>query len=178
MPVRIIPAQVIAPTASNSPIQRTTKTRVAAYCRVSTDLEEQESSFDSQIKHYTEYILSNPSWELAGIYADEGFSGTGTRKRERFNAMIKACENGEVDLVITKSISRFARNTLDCLTYIRKLKELNIPILFEKEHINTMDASGEMLITIMASLAQQESQSISQNVRMGHRTGCSRESRW
>lgn len=168
MAVRIIPAQVAMPTATNSPAQRTTKTRVAAYCRVSTDLEEQESSFDSQIRHYTDYILSNPSWELAGIYADEGFSGTGTRKRERFNAMIKACGNGEVDLVITKSISRFARNTLDCLTYIRKLKELNIPILFEKEHINTMDASGEMLITIMASLAQQESQSISQNVRMGH----------
>lgn len=169
MGVRIIPAQMAKPIqVKDNPAVQTKKTRVAAYCRVSTDMEEQESSFESQVNHYTEYINANPNWELAGIYADEGISGTGTKKRERFNAMIKDCEDGKIDMVITKSISRFARNTLDCLQYIRKLKALNIPILFEKENINTMDSSGEMLITIMASIAQQESQSISQNIRMGH----------
>ncbi len=143
------------------------KLRVAAYCRVSTDMEEQESSYEVQCSHYTAYILSNPDWEPAGIFADEGISGTSTKGRTRFNEMIAACETGEIDMVITKSISRFARNTLDCLTYIRKLKALGIPILFEKENINTMDARGELLLTIMASIAQQESQSISQNVRLG-----------
>ena len=141
--------------------------RVAAYCRVSTDLEEQESSYEAQVSHYNEMIRKNPDWELADIYADEGLSGTTTEKRDNFNRMIQDCEAHKIDMVITKSISRFARNTLDCLQYIRKLKALNIPILFEKENINTMGTSGELLITIMASLAQQESQSISQNVRMG-----------
>lgn len=168
MGVRIIPAQMATPVMQTKDQPQSKQIRVAAYCRVSTELEEQESSFEAQVSHYTEYINANPNWKLAGIYADEGLSGTGTKKRERFNAMIKDCEDGKIDMVITKSISRFARNTLDCLQYIRKLKALNIPILFEKENINTMDASGEMLITIMASIAQQESQSISQNVRMGH----------
>ena len=145
--------------------------RVAAYCRVSTDQEEQETSYEAQCRHYTDYINANSEWELAGIFADEGISGTSTKNRTQFNAMIAACENGEVDMVITKSISRFARNTLDCLTYIRKLKALNIPIYFEKENINTLDAKGEILLTIMASIAQQESQSISQNVRMGIQYG-------
>lgn len=141
--------------------------RVAAYCRVSTELEEQESSYSAQVRHYTEYILGNPAWKLAGIFADEGISGTGTKKREEFNRMIQCCLDGEIDMIITKSISRFARNTLDCLKYIRLLKDRRIPVFFEKENINTLDAKGEVLITIMASLAQQESQSISQNVRMG-----------
>ena len=134
---------------------------------MSTLLEEQESSYEAQVRHYTEFILRNPDWIMAGIYADEGISGTDTRNRDEFNRMIAGCMNGEIDMVITKSISRFARNTLDCLKYIRQLKEKNIPIYFEKENINTLDAKGEVLITIMASLAQQESQSISQNVRMG-----------
>lgn len=168
MGVRIIPAQMATPVTQTKDEQQRNLIRVAAYCRVSTELEEQESSFEAQVSHYTEYINANPNWKLAGIYADEGLSGTGTKKRERFNAMIKDCEDGKIDMVITKSISRFARNTLDCLQYIRKLKALNIPILFEKENINTMDSSGELLITIMASIAQQESASISQNVRMGH----------
>lgn len=163
MAVKIIPAQLSAPSTTETKKKR----RVAAYCRVSTDNEEQESSFDAQVTHYTDYITSNPDWELAGIYADEGLSGGSTKKRERFNAMIADCEDHKIDLVLTKSISRFARNTLDCLNYIRKLKDLNIPILFEKENILTTDASGEMLITIMASLAQQESESISRNIRMG-----------
>ncbi len=165
MAVRIIPAQPV--TGSIRIETEPVKLRVAAYCRVSTEMEEQESSYEAQVKHYTSYIEGNGSWALAGIYADEGISGTGTRKREQFRKMIDACEKGEIDMIITKSISRFARNTLDCLKYIRLLKGLNIPILFEKENINTMDAKGELLITIMASIAQQESQSISQNVRMG-----------
>ena len=141
--------------------------RVAAYCRVSTDSDEQATSYDAQVEHYTELIQKNPEWEFAGIYADDGISGTNTKKREDFNRMIDDCEAGNIDMIITKSISRFARNTLDCLKYIRKLKEKNIPVFFEKESINTMDAKGEVLITIMASLAQQESQSLSQNVKLG-----------
>ena len=143
------------------------KLRVAAYCRVSTDSDEQATSYDAQVEHYTEFIQKNPEWEFAGIYADDGISGTSTKKREDFNRMIDDCEAGNIDMIITKSISRFARNTLDCLKYIRKLKEKNIPVFFEKEAINTMDAKGEVLITIMASLAQQESQSLSQNVKLG-----------
>ena len=143
------------------------KLRVCAYCRVSSDSEEQESSYAAQIEHYTHYIHANPDWAFAGIFADEGLSGTSVHRREEFHRMIAACEAGKVDMVITKSISRFARNTLDCLNYIRKLKALRIPILFEKESINTMEAMGEVLITILASIAQQESKSISDNVRMG-----------
>lgn len=143
------------------------KLRVAAYCRVSTDSDEQATSYEAQVEHYTEYIKKNPEWEFAGIYADDGISGTNTKNREEFNRMIEDCEAGTIDMIITKSISRFARNTLDCLKYIRQLKENNIPVFFEKEAINTMDAKGEVLLTIMASLAQQESQSLSQNVKLG-----------
>ena len=143
------------------------KLRVAAYCRVSTDSDEQETSYDAQVTHYTEYIQKNPEWELAGIFADDGISGTNTKKRTEFKRMIDECMAGNIDMIITKSISRFARNTLDCLQYIRQLKDKNIPVYFEKESINTMDAKGEVLITIMASLAQQESQSLSQNVKLG-----------
>jgi len=141
--------------------------RVAAYCRVSTDTDEQATSYEAQVTHYTEYISKNPEWVLAGIFADDGISGTNTKKRTEFNNLIEKCMAGDVDMVITKSISRFARNTLDCLNYIRQLKEKNIPVFFEKENINTMDAKGEVLLTIMASLAQQESQSLSQNVKLG-----------
>jgi site-specific DNA recombinase len=147
--------------------EETPKIRVAAYCRVSTDTDEQATSYEAQVTHYTEYINNNPNWKLAGVYADDGISGTGTKKREEFNKLITACEEGEIDMVITKSISRFARNTLDCLKYVRQLKAKNIPIYFEKENINTLDSKGEVLLTIMASLAQQESQSLSQNVKLG-----------
>ena len=163
MAVRVIRART--PMAARA--QEARKVRVAAYCRVSTDSEEQEGSYEAQKRHYEEYIEENPRWECAGIFADEGITGTQAKKRPEFLRMIEACESGEVDMVVTKSISRFARNTLDCLKYIRLLKEKGIPILFEKENINTMDAKGEVLITIMASIAQQESQSISQNVRIG-----------
>lgn len=144
------------------------KLKVAAYCRVSTDTEEQLGSYETQVNHYKEYISKNEEWELAGIYADEGISGTNTRKRTGFNEMIDDCMNGLIDIVITKSISRFARNTLDCLKYVRQLKEKNIAVIFEKENINTLGASGELLLTIMASLAQQESQSMSQNIQLGY----------
>lgn len=143
------------------------KLRVAAYCRVSTDSNEQAGSYETQVNHYTEYIGRNKEWELAGIYTDDGISGTNTKKREGFNEMIDECMAGKIDMVITKSISRFARNTIDCLKYVRQLKEKNIAIIFEKENINTLEASGELLLTIMASLAQQESASLSQNVKLG-----------
>ena len=143
------------------------KLRVAAYCRVSTDSDEQATSYEAQIEHYTEYISKNPEWVLAGIFADDGITGTNTKKRDEFNRMIEECRAGNIDMIITKSISRFACNTLDCLKYIRELKDLNISVFFEKESINTMDAKGEVLLTIMASLAQQESQSLSQNVKLG-----------
>jgi site-specific DNA recombinase len=162
--VTVIPA---AAKPWKQPEVQVKKLRVAAYCRVSTEFEEQESSYTTQVNHYTDYINNHPEWLLAGIYADDGISATNTKKREQFNKMIDDCMAGKIDMVITKSISRFARNTLDCLKYIRQLKEVNIPVFFEKENINTMDAKGEVLITIMASLAQQESQSLSQNVKLG-----------
>lgn len=106
------------------------KLRVAAYCRVSTDSDEQATSYEAQIEHYTEYITSHPEWTLAGIFADDGISGTNTKKREEFSRMIAECDAGNIDMIITKSISRFARNTLDCPKYIRQLKEKNIPVFF------------------------------------------------
>ena len=163
--VTIIPARKHA--AKSTKEAAKPKLRVAAYCRVSTDSEEQATSYEGQIEHYTDYIKNNPAWEFAGIFADEGITGTNTKKRVEFNRMIDECMAGNIDMIVTKSISRFARNTLDCLKYIRKLKNKNIPVFFEKESINTMEAKGEMLLTIMASLAQQESQSLSQNVKMG-----------
>lgn len=161
--VTVIPASRTISQAEDSH----TELRVAAYCRVSTDSEEQALSYDTQISHYTNYIGQHPGWRFAGIYADEGITGTSTRNRVEFHKMIDDCRAGRLDMVVTKSISRFARNTLDCLKYIRLLKNLGIAIYFEKENINTLDASGEILITIMASLAQQESESLSQNVRLG-----------
>ena len=143
------------------------KIRVAAYCRVPTDSEEQETSYEAQVSHYMEYIKSKPEWQMVEVYADDGISGTNTARRDEFNRMIADCEAGKIDLILTKSISRFSRNTLDCLKYTRKLKALNIAVFFEKENINTMDSKGEVLLTIMASLAQQESESLSANVRMG-----------
>lgn len=163
--VTVIPA--IKRVGNNKNNESKHKTRVAAYCRVSTDSDEQATSYDIQIEHYTNHIKKNPEWKLAGIFADDGITGTNTKKREEFNRMIDECMAGNIDMVITKSISRFARNTLDCLKYIRKLKDENIAVFFEKENINTMDSKGEIMITIMASLAQQESQSLSQNVKMG-----------
>lgn len=121
--------------------------RVAAYCRVSTLLEQQEGSFEAQVDYYTSKINSNPNWKCAGIFADDGKSATQTNKRDDFNSMIDACLSGKIDLVLTKSVSRFARNTVDALQNIRKLKEKGIPVIFEKEGVNTMESGGELLIT-------------------------------
>lgn len=142
---------------------------MAAYCRVSTDQEEQLLSYENQVNYYTKFIKDNPLYTFAGIYADEDISATNTKKREEFNRMIADCREGKIDMIITKSISRFARNTLDCLNYVRELKELGIGILFEKENINTLDAKGEVLLTILSSLAQDESRSISENSTWGIR---------
>ncbi|RGI76364.1 recombinase family protein [Ruminococcus bromii] len=163
--VTVIPAR--RRVGSQKTAAQVQKVRVAAYCRVSTDSEEQETSYEAQVSHYTEYIKSKPEWQMVEVYADDGISGTNTVKRDEFNRMIADCEAGKIDLILTKSISRFSRNTLDCLKYTRKLKALKIAVFFEKENINTMDSKGEVLLTIMASLAQQESESLSANVRMG-----------
>ena len=163
--ITFIPA--VKTVGTQKPAEKKQKVRVAAYCRVSTEFEEQESSYETQVAHYTSYINGNPEWEMVEVYADNGISGTRTAKREAFNRMIKDCEAGRIDMIITKSISRFSRNTVDCLKYTRKLKEMNIAVFFEKENINTLDAKGEVLMTIMAALAQQESESLSANVRLG-----------
>lgn len=145
------------------------KKRVAAYARVSTDYDEQLTSYEAQVEFYTRYIKGNPDWEFMSVYTDEGISGTDARKREGFNRMIEDALNGKIDLILTKSISRFARNTVDTLTAVRKLKERNVEVYFEKENIRTLDARGEVMITIMSSLAQEESRSISENVTWGKR---------
>lgn len=142
---------------------------VAAYCRVSTDEDEQETSFEAQISYYTEKINSSAGWRMAGIFADEGITGTVDTKRPEFLKMIRLCRNRKIDLILTKSISRFARNTVDCLKYVRELKSLGIGVIFEKENIDTMRIDSEMLLTVMSSFAQAESESISKNVSWGIR---------
>lgn len=143
--------------------------RVAAYCRVSTDDEEQKTSYEAQIGYYTEKINQNPEWQMAGIFADEGISGTQAKKRPEFLKMIRLCRQRKIDIILTKSLSRFARNTVDSLGYIRELRALGIAVISEKENINTLTAESEMLITIMSCFAQAESESISKNVSRGVR---------
>lgn len=145
------------------------KLRVAAYCRVSTDSDEQETSFETQVEVYEKKIRANPVWEYAGVYTDEGITGTKASKRPGFQKMIKDAENGKIDRILTKSISRFARNTLDCIAYVRHLKELGTTILFEKENIDTGSTYSEMLLTVLAAFAQEESRSISANITWGVR---------
>ncbi len=160
---------VVIPAKSREEIQRTTRLKVAAYCRVSTDEEEQENSYEAQIGYYTEKIQTNTDWTLAGIFADEGISGTQAKKRPEFLKMIRLCRQRKIDLILTKSLSRFARNTVDSLKYIRELKALGIAIIFEKENINTLETDTEMMITMMSCFAQAESESISKNVSWGVR---------
>ena len=161
--VRIIPAK------SQMEISRSKyqQLRVAAYCRVSTEQEEQQNSYQVQIAYYTDLINRKKEWSLVGIFADEGISGTQTKKRTEFNRMIRMCKNKKIDLVITKSISRFARNTVDCLEYVRQLKNLGIGVIFEKENINTLTMTSEFMIALYGSFAQAESESISKNVSWG-----------
>lgn len=160
---------VVIPAKSRDEIQRTTRLNVAAYCRVSTDQEEQENSYEAQISYYTEKIGKNNDWQMAGIFADEGITGTQAKKRPEFLKMIRLCRQRKIDMVLTKSLSRFARNTVDSLNYIRELKALGIAVIFEKENINTLETDTEMMLTIMSCFAQAESESISKNVSWGIR---------
>lgn len=144
------------------------KTRVAAYCRVSTLTEVQESSFETQKDYYVQLIGQNPDYELSGIYGDCGASGRSMAKRTQFMRMLRDCEAGKIDLILTKSISRFARNLPDCIRVIRRLQELRIPVLFEKENINTLNMKSELLLNVLATVAEEESVSISQNMRWSH----------
>ena len=145
------------------------KRRVAAYARVSTDDEMQLTSYEAQVDYYTKLIKANDEWEFVKVYADEGITGTSLKNRKEFNAMIADALADKIDLIITKSVSRFARNTVDALTTIRKLKEKRKEIYFEKENIYTLDSKGEVLVTMMSSLAQDESRNISENVTWGQR---------
>ena len=151
------------------PITSIAKRRVAAYARVSTDSDEQFTSYEAQIDYYTKFIQQHEDWTYVSMYTDEGITGTNTKKREGFNQMIADALAGKIDLIVTKSVSRFARNTVDSLVTVRKLKERGVEIFFEKENIWTLDSKGELLITIMSSLAQEESRSISENVTWGQR---------
>ena len=145
----------------------TKQLRVAAYCRVSTDEEEQLSSYEAQCEYYTDKIMSNKEWTMAGIFADEGITGTSTKKRTEFLRMIRQCKQKKIDLILTKSIQRFARNTLDCINYTRILRQLGIGVLFEKENINSLPPDSEFMITMYGAMAQSESESISGNIRRG-----------
>lgn len=155
--------------ATFMPIDTPAKRRVAGYARVSTDSEEQQTSYAAQVSYYTNYIKSRADWEFVDVYTDEGISALNTKHREGFNRMIADALAGRIDLIVTKSVSRFARNTVDSLTTVRKLKEKGVEVYFEKENIYTLDSKGELLITIMSSLAQEESRSISENVTWGQR---------
>jgi DNA invertase Pin-like site-specific DNA recombinase len=161
--VTMIPATLNRYTAT--PIHTTKKRRVAAYARVSTDKEEQVTSYEAQVSYYTQYITDNPDWSLVKVYTDEGISGTSTKKRDGFNEMVHDALDGKIDLIVTKSVSRFARNTVDTLTTVRKLKEKGVECYFQKEAIFSFDSKGELMLTILSSLAQEESRSISENVR-------------
>ena len=165
--ITVIPATLDRHTGI--PTTENYRRRVAGYARVSTAAEEQQTSYEAQVDYYTRYIQSKPDWEFVEVYTDEGISATNTKKREGFNRMIQDALNGKIDLILTKSVSRFARNTVDSLTTVRKLKEVGVEIYFEKENIWTLDSKGELLITIMSSLAQEESRSISENVTWGQR---------
>ena len=145
----------------------TKQLRVAAYCRVSTKEEEQTSSYEAQCEYYTDKIMSNKEWTMAGIFADEGITGTSTKKRTEFLRMIRQCKQKKIDLILTKSIQRFARNTLDCINYTRILRQLGIGVLFEKENINSLPPDSEFMITMYGAMAQSESESISGNIRRG-----------
>ena len=165
--VRVIPASISRGSAKADPGLR--KRRVAAYARVSTDSEEQLTSYEAQVDYYTKYIQERGDWTYVVVYTDEGISATNTKKRDGFQKMVADALAGKIDLIVTKSVSRFARNTVDSLSTVRKLKEKGVEVYFQKENIYTFDGKGELLITIMSSLAQEESRSISENVTWGIR---------
>lgn len=161
--------EVIAPTKCLNKSSNNKLIRACAYCRVSTDSEDQKTSYDSQRIHYKNYIEENPNYEFVGIYADEGITGTQTKKREQFNQMMSDALNGKIDLIIAKSISRFARNTVDTLNCVRTLREHDVDVYFEKENIHTLGLSNELFLTLYSAFAQAESESISENVKAGVR---------
>ena len=165
--VTVIPATICQHTRKST--QENTRRKVAGYARVSTDSEEQVTSYTAQVDYYTQYIKGNPEWDFVKVYTDEGISGTNTKKRDGFNEMIADALAGKISLILTKSVSRFARNTVDSLTTIRTLKAHGVEVFFEKENIWTFDSKGELLLTIMSSLAQEESRSISENITWGKR---------
>ena len=147
----------------NNTHKTTKKLRVAAYCRVSSNSEAQEESLKAQKEHYEAYIFSRKDWEFAGLYYDKGITGTKKEGRVQLLQLLEDCEAGKIDFIITKSISRFSRNTTDCLELVRRLLELSIPVYFEKENINTGTMESELFLAILSSLAQDESTSISEN---------------
>ena len=147
----------------------TPKKRVAAYARVSMETERLQHSLSAQISYYNDKIQKNPDWLFAGVYADNGISGSGTEKRDDFNRLLADCDAGKIDIVLTKSISRFARNTVDLLETVRHLKEIGVEVWFERENIHSLDGDGELMLSILASFAQEESRSISENVKWGTR---------
>lgn len=165
--VTVIPSKINPITLT--PVGQVVKRKVVAYARVSTDSDEQYSSYEAQVTYYTNFIKGKPNWEFIKVYADEGISGTSTKRRDDFNEMIESALNGNIDLIITKSISRFARNTLDTISITRQLKAKGVEVYFEKENLWSLDDKTEFLLTIMASIAQEESRSISQNVTIGKR---------
>lgn len=159
------PVPVVAIGEDNVPVQA--QKRVAAYCRVSTDSEEQMLSYDAQVSEYRKKILETEGWELVDIYADAGISGTNIKHRVAFNRMISDCRAGKIDLIITKSISRFARNTVDCLEHVRKMKLMGVEVFFEKENIYSFDSKMELILSLLSSIAQEESRNISENTKWG-----------
>ena len=166
-PQRVV--RIIEPTVS---VRESVKThyrvlRVAAYCRVSTKQEEQLNSYENQVQHYTKRINSENGWTLEGIYADKGISGTSVKNRDEFNRMIRRCKQGKIDMIITKSIARFARNTVDCLKYVRLLNDLGVDVYFEEQGIHSNQPGAEFYITIYGSIAQSESENISANIKWG-----------
>lgn len=165
--VTIIPATLNYYSAA--PITRSLRKKVAAYARVSTDKDEQLTSYEMQVRYYTNYICSNPDWDFIKVYADEGITGTSTKKRDEFNDMVKDALAGKIDMIITKSVARFARNTVDSLITVRKLREKGVSVYFENEGIDTLDSKGELLLTIMSSIAQEGARKISEDVTWGHR---------
>ena len=165
--VTVIPATINPLT--KLPAFSLAKRRTCGYARVSTDKDEQFTSYEAQVDYYTKFIKANAEWEFIKVYTDEGITGTNTKKRDGFKQMIEDALNGKINLIVTKSVSRFARNTVDSLVTIRELKAKGVEVYFEKENIWTLDSKGELLLTIMSSLAQEESRSISENVTWGKR---------
>ena len=161
--------RTIAPTIQpvNAHSAQSMTKRVAAYCRVSTKQDEQLNSYENQVNHYTERIRREPGWKLAGIYADKGITGTSMKKRDEFNKLIRQCKRGRVDMIIVKSISRFARNTLDCIRITRMLREIKVDVYFEEQNLHSIDPASEFYISIYGSIAQSESENISHNVAWG-----------